>query len=514
MANDGPAKSAPSGLAQFLQSERETILSAWETAAREGLGASARLDREALLDGVRPLLDAVREALAEGAVDLPCKSAQDHALARMAQQLTLSEVTQELALLRKVILGKLAPRAAGLDFGELMRLDEALDRAVLAAVNTYAEGATRELDECAQAHEATLRSQEHVQAILNSAGEGICGLELNGRFTFANPACVRLLGYTSADELLGRNMHEVTHHTRLDGTPYPKEECKIAHAISRGELVDVDDEWLWRKDGKSFPVRLRSRPLLLHGKLEGAVVAFDDISPRQKAEAEAQARSEFEHQLIGIVSHDLRNPLGAILFGVAAVLGREDLDPKTLKALTRIRSSAERAARMIRDLLDFTKARLAGGIPIVRGPVNLHDLARQVLDEARLAHPERQIEASAKDDGDGEWDGDRLAQVLSNLVNNAITYSPEDSRVRVQTRGEGEHVVLSVHNHGAPIPPELVPRLFEPMQRGAGQRATADRSIGLGLFIVKSIVDAHGGTIDVRSTEAEGTTFTVRLPRR
>ena len=513
MANDGPAKGAPLRLAQFLQQERETILSAWEAAAREQLDPSARMGHEERLDGVRALLDAVREATAEGGVDLPCKSARNHALFRMRQQLPLNQVTQELALLRKVILGKLAPHAAALDFGELVRLDEALDRAVIAAVNAYAEGATRELDECAQAHEAALRSQERVQAILDSAGEGICGLELDGSFTFANPACVRLLGYTSPDELLGRNMHEVTHHKKPDGTPYPKEECQIAHAVSRGELVDIDDEWLWRKDGTCFSVRLRSRPLLLHGKLEGAVVAFDDISARKKAESEAKARTEFEHQLIGIVSHDLRNPLGAILFGVAAVLGRDDIDARTLKALTRIRSSAERAARMIRDLLDFTKARLAGGLPIVRGPVNLHDLARQVLEEARLAHPERQIDAIAKGDGHGQWDGDRLAQVLTNLVNNAITYSPEDSRVRVQTRGEAGQVVLSVHNQGAPIPPELVPRLFEPMQRGEGQRATADRSIGLGLFIVKSIVDAHGGSIDVRSAEEEGTTFTVTLPR-
>jgi signal transduction histidine kinase len=146
--------------------------------------------------------------------------------------------------------------------------------------------------------------------------------------------------------------------------------------------------------------------------------------------------------------------------------------------------------------------------------VNLHDLARQVLEETHLAYPERQVDAVAHGDGQGQWDGDRLAQVLANLVNNAIAYSPEDSLVRVETRGEAGHVLLSVHNRGAPIPPELASRLFEPMQRGESQRAKASRSIGLGLFIVKRIVDAHGGTIDVRSTEGEGTTFTVRLPRQ
>ena len=116
-------------------------------------------------------------------------------------------------------------------------------------------------------------------------------------------------------------------------------------------------------------------------------------------------------------------------------------------------------------------------------------------------------------EGGGEWDGDRLAQVVTNLVTNALAYSPAGTPVRVETRGEDGTVLLRVHNTGKPIPPELLPRLFEPMTRGRAGGDAASRSIGLGLFIVANIVHAHGGTIEVRSEASEGTTFTVRLPR-
>jgi signal transduction histidine kinase len=136
-----------------------------------------------------------------------------------------------------------------------------------------------------------------------------------------------------------------------------------------------------------------------------------------------------------------------------------------------------------------------------------------VVEEVRLAHPDREVRVVSSGDGTGEWDGDRLAQVITNLVNNALAYSPPGTPVRVETRGVDGSVLLGVHNAGRPIPPELLPHLFEPMTRGRSGDS-GSRSIGLGLFIVANIVHAHGGTIEVRSEEGEGTTFTVKLPRR
>ena len=115
-------------------------------------------------------------------------------------------------------------------------------------------------------------------------------------------------------------------------------------------------------------------------------------------------------------------------------------------------------------------------------------------------------------DGQGAWDSDRMAQVLSNILGNALKYSPEDTPVRVESRGEPDSVVVHVRNGGDPIPPEMLPRIFEPLQRGTTV-GRSERSIGLGLYIVRQLVLAHGGTVDARSSAEEGTVFTVRLPR-
>jgi PAS domain S-box-containing protein len=242
---------------------------------------------------------------------------------------------------------------------------------------------------------------------------------------------------------------------------------------------------------------------------------LQDISEQKRQEGQARMRAEFEEQLIGIVSHDLRNPLNAISLSVAALVRQEDLNERQAKGISRIQASAERATRMIRDLLDFTRARLGGGILLQRGPCDLHALTEQVVEEVRLAHPEREVHLAGSGPGGGQWDGDRLAQVITNLVSNALAYSPPGTPVRVETSGEEDAVLLRVHNTGEPIPPELLPRLFEPLTRGKKEKAgTTSRSIGLGLYIVNHIVRAHGGRVEVRSNPNEGTTFTVRLPLR
>jgi PAS domain S-box-containing protein len=250
------------------------------------------------------------------------------------------------------------------------------------------------------------------------------------------------------------------------------------------------------------------------GKAVRMVGALEDITQRRVAEERARRRAEFEQYLIGIVSHDLRNPLNAITLASTVLLKRDGVDPAQQQVLNRILFSARRANRMLRDLLDFTQARLSGGIPLKPQPLELHTFARQILDEIQLAHPSRRLILEQRGDGQGEWDADRLAQVITNLVNNALTYSPSHCPVRVRTRGERDFVIISVHNDGDPIPVELLPRLFQPLKRGLAKEGKAQGSIGLGLFIVKHIIEAHRGSISVHSTAVNGTTFVARLPRR
>lgn len=234
---------------------------------------------------------------------------------------------------------------------------------------------------------------------------------------------------------------------------------------------------------------------------------------QQRDQEELRRRTEFEQQLIGIVSHDLRNPLGAITMAAGLLQASPGLNERQLKAAQRIGSSCERATRLIRDFLDFTQARLGTGIPLKRRAMDLDEVTRHVVDEVRQAHPERQVQVEPSGDGHGEWDPDRIAQVLTNLVGNALAYSPQSTPVRVRTRSEPGFALLEIHNEGTPISAELLPRLFEPLTRGAPTAGQHSRSIGLGLYIVREIVRGHGGAVEVSSSQDTGTTFTVRLPR-
>ncbi|WP_434390437.1 PAS domain-containing sensor histidine kinase [Melittangium boletus] len=255
------------------------------------------------------------------------------------------------------------------------------------------------------------------------------------------------------------------------------------------------------------------------GHIDGILTLVLDVTEQvrlrqeaQRLEAEQRRRNDFEQYLIGIVSHDLRGPLSTILLGLQVLLRRE-LDAPTLEALVRLRSNTERAVRMVRDLLDFTQARLGGGLRISREPMDVHALVRGVVEEHALTHPERELLLEQRGDGRGAWDADRLAQLVGNLLGNALKYSPPDGPVTVRGVGEDGQVFLEVHNGGTPIAPEALARLFQPLQRAVDGPDPAGRSVGLGLYIVEQIVRAHGGDIRVVSSALEGTTFSVRLPR-
>jgi len=282
---------------------------------------------------------------------------------------------------------------------------------------------------------------------------------------------------------------------------------------------------LLRRDGSFFGVMcaLDPKPAGITGdKLEifrhladlvGHQLEHEDELGRRDAQLfSAREATQLREQLIGIVSHDLRNPLNAITLSAATLLRRTDLDDRARRGIHRILDAADRANRLIRDLLDFTQARMGQTLPVKRQAMDLHALTQQVVDEVRTAAVERELELESEGDGQGEWDPDRIAQVLTNLLTNALQYSPAGTPIRVRTRGDATAVLLTVSNEGPPIPAELLPTLFEPMTRGTGE-GSERRSIGLGLFIVDQIVRAHGGRIEVSSTAEAGTSFRVLLPR-
>jgi signal transduction histidine kinase len=230
----------------------------------------------------------------------------------------------------------------------------------------------------------------------------------------------------------------------------------------------------------------------------------------RQAAASLQERVQFEQQLIGVVSHDLRNPLSTIRLS-AQVLKARSKDDAQKNVVDRIIRATGQADRMIRDLLDFTQARLGNGITVEPATTDIHAVVRQVVSDLRVANPERDLRLEQTGPGEGMWDQNRLAQLTSNLVGNAYQHSVPGSPIQVETMVDGEVAVLRVTNAGPPIPSEQMPRLFEPLRRGRSVKSTGTGSIGLGLFISQEIARAHGGRIDVESNE-RATTFTVHLP--
>jgi signal transduction histidine kinase len=241
------------------------------------------------------------------------------------------------------------------------------------------------------------------------------------------------------------------------------------------------------------------------------VVTFVDVSELRRAEAAARRAAEFGERLIGIVSHDLRNPLNAIHLSVTQLLHSEGLPAREQRIAARISKASDRMKRMISELLDFTRGRLGGGIPIQRVPGDLRLVVRQGVEELEAAWPERSLRLSVEPGRyEGQWDADRLVQVVSNLGSNALQYSPPDSVVSFSLRDGEQEVVLEVHNTGAPIPAEALSSLFDPFRRAS----SGGGGLGLGLYIVEQVVTGHGGRIEVRSTAEAGTTFRVLLPRQ
>lgn len=226
---------------------------------------------------------------------------------------------------------------------------------------------------------------------------------------------------------------------------------------------------------------------------------------------------EAKDLFLGILTHDLRNPLGAMVGAAQLIPMIGPLNARQHELSRQINESGQRISEIVTHLLDITKTRLGSGLPVIPAPMNMGFLARQLVDEMRALHPARVFTLDITGSTDGEWDKARLAQVFSNLMGNAVQYGFRDTAINVVLRGLADDVVLSVHNEGMPIPVKDLGRIFESLIRSTGEATDASQmqssNLGLGLYITQQIVVAHGGTMDVRSSEAEGTTFTARFPR-
>jgi PAS domain S-box-containing protein len=365
---------------------------------------------------------------------------------------------------------------------------QALDRAAL-----YAE--ERGLRRTAERDRAVL------DGLLENAPLGIGLFDRDLRFVRVNPVLAAWNG-ASMEAHVGRTPGEL-----LPGLDWDTIRQEMSEVLESG-VPRVEIPISLVEHGRARHFVEAWYPVLVEGEAVGLGAIIREVT----AEREAK---DFQKHVLGIVGHDVRSPLSAVVAAAQLLRRSTALDERQAHRVDSIVRGARRIERVVGMLLDYTRTQSGGGIPLSRVPGDLAGICRAVAQECEEANPGRAVTCGGAGDTAGEWDADRLAQVFQNLISNALDHGAPEEPVLVSCRGEPDHVEITVENVGAEIPEELLPTLFDPFERAADGPARTARGagLGLGLFIARTIVEAHGGEIAVRCGEGR-TVFTVRLPRR
>jgi PAS domain S-box-containing protein len=370
--------------------------------------------------------------------------------------------------------------------------------------------------------------EERMRLLLESTGEAIYGLDIKGKCTFCNLAMLRLLGYASQDAVLGRNIHEVIHHTRRDGSAYPLDECSLQADYRAGRRFHGVDELLWRADGTSFDAEMWCYPLLQQGEMEGAVVTFVDITERKKieealrqAKEDAEAANRAKSDFLANMSHEIRTPMNGIL-GMTTLALETNLDTEQRAYLSMVKSSGESLLTLLNGILDLSKIE-AGKLELEIAELYVEDCIEDALQPLAFSAQLKGIELVWNAEGNipGVLRGDatRLRQVLINLAANALKFT-NAGQVAIYARNAGaveDSVLLefTVSDTGIGIPLEKQKKIFEAFAQGDMSTTRRYGGTGLGLSICERLVHLMGGRIWVESEEGLGSKFyfTTRLLR-
>ncbi len=393
---------------------------------------------------------------------------------------------------------------------------------LLAATGLYFRA--RSMREALAAAAALHESRMRVELLMDSTAEGIFGQDLDGNCVFANAACVKILGYDSADELLGRNMHEAIHHSHANGDEYPKVTCPINRSLSENQGVHVDDEVFWRKDGKPFPVEYWSYPVREDGRVEGVVVTFLDITARKRAEAEIftlnatleervklrtkqleAANTELEGFAYS-VSHDLRAPLRSIDgYSQALVEDYEDaLDGEAKTYLRFLREGAQEMGRLIDDILRLSRS-TRGDMMV--DEIDLSMLAYEVSRAIQEAEPGRSVDFRIEPELLANADQRLMKVVFENILGNAWKFTSKTENAVIafgKENRDGENIFF-VRDNGVGFDMEYVDKVFQPFHRLHSSKEF--EGSGIGLSTVQRIVARHGGRVWAEGVPNEGATI-------
>jgi len=376
-----------------------------------------------------------------------------------------------------------------------------------------------------------IRAEEQLRAVirqsnsvLESVGDGIYGIDLQGNVTVVNPAAAQMLGFRP-EEMLGRNMHELIHHSRPDGAPYPEEECPIRGSVHDLTTIRVADEVFWRKDGKAIPVEYVARPQIemsdaddgapgteRKGRAVGVVVAFTDISERN-------ALDRMKDEFISTVSHELRTPLTSLRAALGLLAGGalESRPDKGRQMMEIAIGSTDRLVRLVNDILDLERIG-SGKAEMHFVSCSIEEIFRRAITLLQAPAAKANLHFTIESNGVTIWaDPDRILQTVTNLLSNAIKFSPPVSETPSEIRLTAsylsqEEALMEVEDHGRGIPADKLQAIFERFQQVDASDSRTMGGTGLGLAICRSIVAQHGGHIWATSTLGEGSIFRFTLP--
>jgi PAS domain S-box-containing protein len=347
------------------------------------------------------------------------------------------------------------------------------------------------------------RQLAFTNAITSSLGEGVYALDRAGHFTFVNPAAERMLGWTEA-ELLGRDAHEVIHIQPANGTRRPADDSPVLEVMRSGTADRDEDAVFTRWDGTTFPAAYSAAPISTAGQVVGAVVTFRDMT-------EVRRLQQRQEEYLGLISHDLRAPL-AVILGHAELLRRRlsqqslEQEADSAKAVV---ESGTRMLAMIQDLLARSR-REAGNAELHPAPIDLVQLARRIVDQTAASADRERIDLEAVEQLPVVVDPAQIERVVVNLLTNALKFSAPESAVVVRVYSASNRAMLSIADQGVGIDPTDLPHLFEKYYRA--RTVGQVEGTGLGLYISRLIVEAHGGHIWAESEIGTGSTFIFSLP--
>ncbi|MDP1848516.1 MAG: PAS domain S-box protein [Solirubrobacteraceae bacterium] len=367
-------------------------------------------------------------------------------------------------------------------------------------------GTVQDVTDAVQARQRPDRASRGNEAALNCAGDGLCGLSLDGTVTFANPAALRLMGQ-DIEEMRGRDLHATFQHTRSDGTPYAAQDSPILASLRDGAVHRCDRDVFWRRDGTCFAVEYTSTPLLEHGAITGAVVVFRDISDRRAVE---RAMDE----LTSVVSHELRTPLASIRGSLGLLeSGALSASPEKARRMIEIAvQNTDRVVRLINDILDVDHLS-SGSATLSAGSCDAAQLVRHAAAGLTTTAEAANVTLVTRTQPSAVLaDADRIIQTLTNLIANAIKFSEPGMIVAVGVQARDGDVLFEVSDEGPGVPPHKIDAIFERFEQVDASDSREKGGSGLGLTICRAIVELHGGRIWAQSPAGAGATFSFTLP--